>query len=239
MLAALIVFLSAQSQPGAVAARGEQVDGGTFVVRIGKAIAGREEFSVHRTSAGFEIRSHSMAEGGNTGFVSLRGTLRTNRDWRPLSGRFEASVGGRPTILELAGPPSALKVTTRIEGERPSTVRAKRRVDIVVVQNLLAHLLPLCAHAGPEVRKLMAFPGAPVTIYPPVFGEFELRAPVPGSPREKPVRLAQVSVDFEPDLRIELVCDGQRLVSLRQPRNDLDAWRTGYERVMGRGLPRY
>jgi len=139
------------------AAGAAAVDEGTFEIWMGKELAGREQFAVVATPAGFEIKSESIAQGGNTKFVAMRGVLKTNKQWQPIGGHFEAWVGGHPTTIDLSGPPGTLKLTTRIKGDRPLTVRARKPVDLVVVQNMLAHLLPLCAVTDKKPRELIAF----------------------------------------------------------------------------------
>jgi hypothetical protein len=226
LLAALLAEPPANAAPTANAAT---VDQGTFEVWSGNDLAGREQFTVVETPAGFEIRSESIAQGGNTQFVAMRGLLRTNRQWQPTGGHFDASVGGRLATIDLSGPPGGLKLTTRIKGDRPSTVRARRRVDLVVVQNMLAHLLPLCALAEKSPRQLIAFPDAPITIFPPVIQSFVTRGP-DGNVASGKLELAVVSVDF-PDLRMALGCKDGKLVTIRQGRYDVSAFRAGYESV--------
>lgn len=230
MLGLLVALLVAEP----VAAGAAPVDEGTFEVLMGKELAGREQFTVVPTAAGFEIRAESIAQGGNLKFIAIRGVLRTNRQWQPIGGHFDARVSGRPTTIDLAGPPGRLKLTTRIEGDRPSTVRARRRVDLVVVQNMLSHLLPLCAVSDKGVRELMAFPDAPVTVFPPVVRTFFMSVPAKG-PATGKIDLPIVSVDF-PDLRTELVCKDGKVIAIRQARYDITAYRPGYEGI-GRGLP--
>lgn len=229
MVGLLLALVLAEPAGGAAAASGSPVDQGTFEVWIGNELAGREQFTVAQTPAGFEIRSESIAQGGNTKFVAMRGLLRTNGRWQPLGGHFEAWVGGRPTTIDLAGPPGALKLTTRIKGDRPSTVRARKRVDLVVVQNMLAHLLPLCALAGKDPVELIAFPDAPVTVFPPIAQSFVTRGP-DGNVASGKIELRVVSVDF-PELRTELGCKDGKLLTIRQGRYDISAFRAGYESV--------
>jgi hypothetical protein len=211
---------------------GATVDEGTFEVWMGKELAGREQFRVVQTPGGFEIQSTSIAQGGNTKFMAVRGTLRTNGKWQPLGGHFDASVGGRPTTIDLSGPPTDLKLVTRIKGDRPSTVRARRRVDLVVVQNMLAHLLPICALAEARPKELISFPDAPVTVFPPSLQTFWTQPPSAGAAGK--VELPVIYVDF-PDFRTQLVCKDGKLIALRQGRYDIIAFRPGYERV-GRGF---
>jgi len=224
----LILALLVLDPPPATA--GATVDEGTFDVWMGKELAGREQFKVVRTPGGFEIQSTSMAQGGNTKFMALRGTLRTNRKWQPLGGHFEASVGGRLTTIDLSGPPSSLKLVTRIKGDRPSTVRARERVDLVVVQNMLAHLLPLCGLAEAQPMELIAFPDAPVTVFPPAPQSFSMQPAGGGAAAQ--VKLPVIYVDF-PDFRTKLVCKDGKLIALRQGRFDITAARPGYEKVPG------
>jgi len=224
----LILALLVLDPPPATA--GATVDEGTFDVWMGKELAGREQFKVVRTPGGFEIQSTSMAQGGNTKFMALRGTLRTNRKWQPLGGHFEASVGGRLTTIDLSGPPSSLKLVTRIKGDRPSTVRARERVDLVVVQNMLAHLLPLCGLAEAQPMELIAFPDAPVTVFPPAPQSFSMQPAGGGAAAQ--VKLPVIYVDF-PDFRTKLVCKDGKLIALRQGRFDITDARPGYEKVPG------
>jgi hypothetical protein len=225
----LLLALVMSEPAGAGTAAGAPVDEGTFEIWMGNEPAGREQFEVVETHAGFEIRSESIAQGGNTKFIAMRGLLRTNRDWQPVGGHFEAWVGGRATTIDLSGSPAALKLTTRIKGERPSTVRARRRVDLVVVQNMLAHLLPVCALADKNPKQLTAFPDAPITVFPPLAQTYATRGP-DGNVASGKMELATISVDF-PELRTELGCKDKKLVVIRQGRYDVSAFRTGYESI--------
>jgi hypothetical protein len=227
MVGLILALLALDSPP---AAAGTTVDEGTFDVWMGKELAGREQFRVVRTPSGFEIQSTSIAQGGNTNFMALRGTLRTNRKWQPLSGHFDASVGGRLTTIDLSGPPTGLKLVTRIRGDRPSTVRARERVDLVVVQNMIAHLLPLCGLAEASPTELIAFPDAPVTVFPPSPQTFSMQPP--GSGAAAKVQLPVIYVDF-PAFRTQLVCKDGKLIALRQGRFDITAARPGYEKIPG------
>ena len=231
MLGLLVALLAAEPLATGVA----PVDEGTFEVWIGKELAGREQFKVVPMPAGFEVHSESVAQGGNLKFISLRGVLRMNRQWQPIGGHFDAWVNGRPTTIDLSGPPGRLKLITRIKGDRPATVRARRPVDLVVVQNMLAHLLPLCAITDKRPRELIAFPDAPVTVFPPVIQTFLTRGKDGSVASGDKLELPIVSVDF-PDLRTELVCREGKVVAARQARHDITAFRPGYETV-GRGLP--
>ena len=226
----LILVLLALEPTAAQGGAGTTVDEGTFDVWMGKELAGREQFKVVRTPGGFEIQSTSIAQGGNTRFMALRGTLRTNRKWQPLGGHFEASVGGRLTTIDLSGPPTGLKLVTRIKGDRPSTVRARERADLVVVQNMLAHLLPLCGLAEAQPVELIAFPDAPVTVFPPAPQSFSMQPPGGGAAGK--VQLPVIYVDF-PDFRTKLVCKDGKLIALRQGRFDITAARPGFEKVPG------
>lgn len=227
MVGLILALLALDAPP---AAAGTTVDEGTFDVWMGKELAGREQFRVVRTPGGFEIQSTSIAQGGNTRFMALRGTLRTNRKWQPLGGHFEASVGGRLTTIDLSGPPTGLKLVTRIKGDRPSTVRARERVDLVVVQNMIAHLLPLCGLAEAQPVELIAFPDAPVTVFPPAPQTFSMQPPGGGAAGK--VQLPVIYVDF-PDFRTKLVCKDGKLIALRQGRFDITAARPGFEKVPG------
>ena len=228
MVGLLLALLAVEPAAAGAAA----VDEGTFEIWMGKDLAGREQFTVVATPAGFEIKSESIAQGGNTKFVAMRGVLKTNKQWQPIGGHFEAWVGGRSTTIDLSGPPAALKLTTRIKGDRPLTMRARKPVDLVVVQNMLAHLLPLCAVTDKKPRELIAFPDARVTVFPPVLQTFWTQSPSAGAAAK--VQLPTVIVDF-PDLRTEMACKDGKLVALRQGRYDVIAFRPGYERV-GRGF---
>jgi hypothetical protein len=222
----LILALLLLDPPQATA--GMIVDEGTFNVWMGKELAGREQFRVVQTPGGFEIQSTSIAQGGNTKFMALRGTLRTNRKWQPVGAHFDASVGGRPTTIDLSGPPSSLKLVTRIKGDRPSTVRARKPVDLVVVQNMLAHLLPLCGLAEAQPRELIAFPDAPVTVFPPAPQTFSMQPSGAGAAGK--VQLPVIYADF-PDFRTQLVCKDGKLIAVRQGRFDITAARPGYEKI--------
>ena len=220
LLAALAVALGTGAPP---------VDEGTFEIWMGKELAGREQFKVMATPTGFEIHSESIAQGGNTKLVAMRGVLRTNQQWQPTGGHFDASVGGRPTTIDLTGPPAGLRLLTRIKGEAPLMVRAPKRVDLLVVQNMLAHFLPLCAATEDHPRKLTAFPDAPVTVFQPVVQKFITRG-ADGSLAGGKLELSVVSVDF-PDLRTELACKDKKVVAIRQGRYDVSAFRPGYESI--------
>jgi pimeloyl-ACP methyl ester carboxylesterase len=134
------------------------------------------------------------------GGIAQSGVLRVDANWKPQSGEFEGA--GRKMQL-VRGADGLLELAGQ---------KASKPVDLFIGNNMLAHVTALCALAGPK-KSLTTFPGLPV----------ELAA------AEKRGKLTFVRADLMGMVRIELLCDGSKMIALRQPLQGVLAVRSGSE----------
>ncbi len=201
-----------------------QIDAGTFQISIQGKPAGEESFEIAEAGQGFEIRTKTMIHVGSLD-LSNKGILKTDLSWRPVEGDFETVAAGQTTKLALRRSGDTLELTTAASGQPPTTTRQSKPVDLFVGNNMLAHLAPLCSVARKEETFLTAFPGVPLRLAPASRQKFSrMRL---GMPSE--VELTLVSADLAQSVRIELACEGTKLVALRQPLASVSATRVGYE----------
>jgi dienelactone hydrolase len=238
VLAAGLIFAAAWvASPHAHAARKARpapapadkvVDEGTFVVTVGGKRAGQEFFQVVDVAGGHEIRTRSHVA-GPTGANIVRGKLRTDERWRPVEGRFDWLVGRhsrRTLVLKKSG--EFPELTTESSLRSLVYTRPQRASDVFFLSTptILGHLYPLCGQAGPRERTLTAFPAAPLrlsSITRKTFPQTKMGAPA--------LELGSFIVDLAQSARFELVCDGTRLIALRQAGRRLTAVRASYEAV--------
>jgi dienelactone hydrolase len=203
------------------------IDQGTFALTVAGKRVGQESFQVSEQGEERVIRTSAQLTDAR-GAALLRGTLRLDDRWRPRSGRFEwVSRGGkRRMTLTRKGELPELAVEN---GARQIVyTRPEHPSDFFALSSppLLSHLYPLCRLAEARPRTLTAFPAAPMKLSALV------RRPFPQTRVGAPaVELATVVVDLAQSTRYELVCDGPRLVALRQAGRALIATRASYEAV--------
>jgi dienelactone hydrolase len=115
-------------------------------------------------------------------------------------------------------------LTLRSDGEAKAQ-RESRRSDLFIGNNQFAALTPLCTLAGPTGKTLSAFPGVAVTLAPVT----RRALPVERLGAPAIVELQFVVADLAQSTRLELLCEGEKLVALRQPLAQVVAARPGYE----------
>jgi pimeloyl-ACP methyl ester carboxylesterase len=204
------------------------IDEGTFVVTVRGRRAGEERFSILEIGTENEIRTKSRIAGPK-GVVAVKGWLRTDKNGRPLRARFDSQVGPEKRRLTLAPRNDLLELTT--EGPAPRMIlftRPTKRADLFLLSTttVLTHLAPICRLASNKDQNLIAFPAAPLRIAAAKersFPQTKVGAPA--------VALKTVVVDVAQTMRFEIVCDGPKLLALRQNAPGLTAVRAGYEPV--------
>jgi dienelactone hydrolase len=236
-VAGVVLGAALLAAPGAQAGRAARpasapadkvVDEGTFVVTVAGKRAGQEFFQVVDVAGGHEIRSRSHVA-GPTGTNIVRGKLRTDERWRPVEGRLEWLVGRHSRrVMVLKKPGEFPELTTESSLRSLVYTRPQRASDLFFLSNptILGHLYPLCGLAGTRERTLTAFPAAPLRLSPTTtktFPQTKMGAPA--------LELRSFIVDLAQSARFELVCDGSRLLALRQAGRRLTAVRASYEAV--------
>ena len=204
------------------------IDQGTFVVTVRGRRAGEERFSILEIGAENEIRTRSRIAGPK-GVVAVKGWLRTNKDGRPLRARFDSQIGPEKRRLSLAARGDLLELTT--EGPAPRMIlytRPTKHADLFLLSTttVLTHLAPVCRLPSRKDQTLIAFPAAPLRIAAAKersFPETKVGAPA--------VALETVVVEVAQAMRFEIVCDGPKLLAIRQNASGLTAVRAGYEPV--------
>jgi dienelactone hydrolase len=213
------------------------IDQGTFVVTVRGRRAGEERFSILEIGTENEIRTKSRIAGPK-GVVAVRGWLRTDKGGRPLRARFDSQEGPEKRKLTLAARGDLLELTT--EGPAPRMIlytRPTKRADLFLLSTttVLTHLAPVCQLTSNKDQSLIAFPAAPLHIA--AAKERSFPQTKVGAPS---VALKTVVVDVAQTMRFEIVCDGPKLLALRQNASGLTAVRAGYEPVAAalENLPR-
>src|SRR5260221_3930434 len=204
------------------------VDQGTFVVTVRGSRAGEERFSILEIGTENEIRTKSRIAGPK-GVVAVKGWLRTDKSGRPLRARFDSQEGPEKRRLTLAARGDLLELTT--EGPAPRMIlytRPTKRADLFLLSTttVLTHLASVCQLSSNRDQSLIAFPAAPLHIAAAKersFPQTKVGAPT--------VALKTVVVDVAQTMRFEIVCDGLKLLALRQNASGLTAVRAGYEPV--------
>ncbi len=203
------------------------LDEGTLSITVAGRRAGHESFSIVEVSGGYEIRTTTqlIASGPAS---TVKGTLRTDSRWRPIEGQFDWRAGGVQKRLTLARKGDLPELAIQGPGRMVMVTRPGRGSDLFVSTSptVLAHLIPLCRLAGPKEQTLTVFPAAPLRVSPVTtqpFPQTNVGAPA--------VPLQTMVVDLAQSARFELVCDGPKLVALRQNGRGLTAVRASYEAV--------
>ncbi|HJZ83958.1 MAG TPA: alpha/beta hydrolase [Polyangia bacterium] len=197
---------------------GETVDRGTFLLTLQGQPAGREEFELFRTADGLALRTSSSLQMGALQ-MATKGTLRTDPSWRPTGGQLEASLGGRSQKLTLRRVGGTLELVAEAAGKPAQTTREPTPADIFVANGVVAHLLPLCVRARAEAVTLIDFPAVSIRLLPATQRQVGARI------------LTLLAADVAQSQRLELVCEGPRLLAVRQPLAALLATRVGEEAI--------
>jgi len=234
----LAVVSGGNHSPTPAAAAEKKLDAGAFAITVAGRRAGRETFEIVDTGPALEVRTHATIAlpGGAT---TIRGTLRADADWKPRGGTIDTTARGRTTRVTLRPSENGVEASTELRWRSSiSFTRPQAEPDFYFGANVIAHLTPLCRETGAKDKTLTAFPAAPLKIAPSSVRRYPLTKL--GAPE---LQLTDVVADLAQSMRIEVVCDGTKLVAARLSNLDLIAVRASYEELAstlegrGRGKP--
>ena len=215
----------------------KKLDAGVFTITVAGRRAGRETFEIVDTGPTLEVRTHATIT-LPTGPTTLRGTLRADSDWKPRGGTLDTTTRGRTMRVTLRPSENGVEAATEAPWRSISFTRPQAEPDFYFGANVIAHLTPLCRETGAKDKTLTAFPAAPLKIAPSSVRRYPLTKL--GAPE---LQLTDVVADLAQSMRIEVVCDGTKLVAARLSNLDLIAVRASYEGLAstlegrGRGKP--
>jgi pimeloyl-ACP methyl ester carboxylesterase len=219
---------SKERESGAAPAEEKVLDQGGFVFSMAGRRAGRETFTLVEIGNEREIRTTTELEVGSGAPSLVRGTLRTDEKWRPLHGRFDWQSQGLKKRITLKRSGEFPELATESSARSIVHTRPQKDSDLMLLRTpeILSHFLPFCRMAGEREQTLTAFPSVPLRIGEPArraFPQTKLGAPT--------VELRTLTVDLGQATRFELVCDGPKLVALRQSGRNLIAARASHQAV--------
>ncbi len=235
-----LVVISGGSQPptSARASTETKLDSGVFAITVAGRRAGRETFEIVDTGPALEVRTYATIA-LPAGPTTIRGTLRADSDWKPRGGTLETTTRGRTVRVTLRPSANAVEAATELPWRSSmSFTRPQAEPDFYLGANVIAHLTPLCRETGAKDKTLTAFPAAPLKIAPSSVRRYPLTKL--GAPE---LQLTDVVADLAQSMRIEVVCEGNKLVAARLSNLDLIAVRASYEELAptlegrGRGKP--
>jgi alpha-beta hydrolase superfamily lysophospholipase len=201
------------------------VDSGTFSITVGGRRAGSETFQIVQVGRSLEIRTKTTVALPQ-GATAIKGTLQTDLDWRPWTGSFESTFRRQTTRITLQRLGASLEQVTKYSARSVAFTRPPRQPDLYFGPNVLAHLTPLCREVDPKGKTLTAFPAAPLKLAPPSVHSYAMTKL--GAPA---VELTDIVADLASSMRIEVLCDGTKLVAARQYNQRLTAVRASYEEL--------
>jgi len=205
----------------------KKVDVGTFAITVGGRRAGRETFEVVQVGLSMEVRTRATIA-LPTGQTTIRGTLRADPDWKPRSGTFDTITRGRTTrvTLQQRGNGVESMMTELPKRTTAAFTRPPAEPDLYLGSNTVAHLTPLCREAGAKEKTLTVFPAAPLTIASSSVRRYPLtNLGAPG------LELTEVVADLAQSMRIDVLCDGTKLVAAHLSNSRLTAVRASYEEL--------
>jgi alpha-beta hydrolase superfamily lysophospholipase len=204
-----------------------KVDAGTFAITMGGQRAGRETFEIVQVGLSMEVRTRATIA-LPAGQTTIRGTLRADPDWKPRSGTFDTIMRGRTTRVTLQQHGNAVEsmMTELPKRTTVSFTRPPAQPDLYLGSNTIAHLTPLCRDAGAKEKTLTVFPAAPLTIASSSVRRYPLtNLGAPG------LELTEVVADLAQSMRIDVLCDGTKLVAAHLSHLRLTAVRPSYEEL--------
>jgi dienelactone hydrolase len=202
------------------------VEEGTFAITIGGRRAGSEKFSLVDVGPNRELRSTTIfAARGIT--QTIKGRLQMDRRWRPLGAQFDWRSGGQSSRLTLSRKDGLPELAIQ-SGRSLMYTRPGKPADLFLLRapTVIAHLVPLCRLAGAREQTLAAFPAAALRLDPgeaQAFPQHKVGAPA--------LSLTVVVATLAETTRLELVCDGPKLVAVRASGQGVVAVRASYEAV--------
>src|SRR5215831_3080942 len=198
------------------------VDHGVFRITVQGRPAGEEKFEIVSTPDGLETRTDGSLKLGSLEIAS-KGTLKTDPAGRPQSGALEITSSGKTSRLTLRRNAGKLELTAESPGQSPRVLSESQPVDLFLGNNVFAQATPLCRLAGSSEKTFTMFPGAPLKLGPGRPQSFTRTLPVPGE-----ISLTSIVAEVANSARMELACDGSRLVALRVPMAGVTAARVGW-----------
>jgi len=205
----------------------KKVDAGTFAITVGGRRAGRETFEILQVGLSLEVRTRTTIA-LPAGQTTLRGSLRADPDWKPRSGTFDTTSRGRTTRVTLQQRGNAVEsmMTELPKRTTASFTRPPAEPDLYLGSNTIAHLTPLCREAAAKEKMLTVFPAAPLTIASASVRRYPLtNLGAPG------LELTEVVADLAQSMRIDVLCDGTKLLAAHLSHLRLTAVRASYEEL--------
>jgi pimeloyl-ACP methyl ester carboxylesterase len=223
----LAVISGGGRAPAQAPARVEKkVDAGVFSITVAGRRAGRESFEIVEAGHSLEVRTRATIA-LPAGPTTIRGTLRADLDWKPRGGTLDTTTRGQTVRVTLRPTETGVEAATLLPWRSSiSFTRPPAEPDLYFGANVVAHLTPLCRETGAKERTLTAFPAAPLKIAPSSVRRYPLTKL--GAPE---LQLTDVVADLAQSMRIEVVCDGSKLVAARLSNLRLVAVRASYEEL--------
>ena len=201
------------------------LDSGKFVVVIGEQRLGEETFEIiDRRVLGFEMKTTTKI-GDDKQSVEQTASLSLDAHGRPSGATIDGKQGETVSKAKLTRVESALVL--EVDGK---TVKEQRPSDLFIANGIVAHWAPVCALAGPEAKVASVFHGVPLRIEPAAVRPVQI-AGKDGTAATS--ELTSVATEYMGQ-RVELTCDGVRLMALYQPTSGVMAARPGFEVIARR-----
>jgi hypothetical protein len=201
------------------------VDSGTFSITVAGRRAGSETFQIVQIGRSLEVRTKTTIALPQ-GQTMVKGTLRTDLDWKPWTGTFDSTFRKQTARISLERLGASLQQVTKYSARSVAYTRPPKQPDVYFGANVLAHLTPLCRDAGAKEKTLAAFPAAALHLAPASVRRYAMTKL--GAPE---VELTDVVADLASSMRIEVLCDGTKLVAARQYNQRITAVRASYEEL--------
>jgi pimeloyl-ACP methyl ester carboxylesterase len=201
------------------------VDSGTFAITVAGRRAGSENFQIVQIGKALEVRTKTIVALPQ-GPTVIKGTLRTNLDWKPWTGAFDSTFRKQTTRISLQRLGESLEQVTKYSVRSVAYTRPSKEPDLYFASNVVALLTPLCREADMKEKTLTAFPAAPLKVAPAQLRRYAMTKL--GAPS---VELTDIVADLASSMRIEVLCDGTKLVAARQFNNRMTAVRASYEEL--------
>jgi len=221
---------SAEAGLAVTAASGE--DDAELVVSRGGAPIGRETWRARRAPDGtlrYDVEA-TLTSKGNA--LQAKGSLVYGGPLEPRTASLVMSLGGQEVGLELGPTPAGpLALVTRPKDGKEQVLTAGGPVSVFSPSPLNVGYAPLCIDKPALDKPAIGKPGTDLTAFPGLaftrVSESTLVAVVDGAKRS----LRGLVFDQGGVLRVELACDGDKLVLVRLPLESVVAVRKGYEKA--------
>jgi hypothetical protein len=187
------------------------IDRGSFVLLIGEAPIGTEQFTISRGASGITMKSTTRIVAEPVA-ATIESTLQVDAGWKPVGGTFSIASPGETLTLGLERRDGVLVQT----GLGDAETRENAPSDVYVMSNVIVHFSSVCALAGDAEKKLVVFPGMELSFSP--------RRAL--DPKEG---VDVVTATLAGMSRIVVACEGPKLLALREPLKGFSAARPGVE----------